>query len=263
MILDKEKLLQDGFLSFNLKDVDLILYEELHTDFLNILPINIINHLRYDSALDTNIVPTELIDDYFTKLINDCGLNSNSSINYTLGNVENNYSTNLWLKLQGNYESLVCAESSLDKVSLSNQKMQVWYYGEFSSIQYPKIPTTLYNIYKKIISELYPNNQHSINNTIKDNILNSELTLYKKNNFIDTHKDAYDGSRLCVILIYLNDDYQKGYGGEIVIESKTKVEPNFGNIVVLDFTQNNAVHHVEKVLNDEFKRYAFIKFFFQ
>ena len=41
------------------------------------------------------------------------------------------------------------------------------------------------------------------------------------------------------------------------------VKPEFGNIVILDFTKNNVYHSVNSVLDDNFKRFAFIRFFYQ
>ena len=86
---------------------------------------------------------------------------------------------------------------------------------------------------------------------------------YTKNNFIELHQDGYVEGRLCVILIYLNDDYKEGYGGELVINKSNIVKPEFGNIVILDFTKNNVYHSVNSVLDDNFKRFAFIRFFYQ
>jgi hypothetical protein len=41
------------------------------------------------------------------------------------------------------------------------------------------------------------------------------------------------------------------------------VTPIFGNVAILDFTANNPIHSVNQVLDDDFKRFAFLKFFFK
>ena len=64
------------------------------------------------------------------------------------------------------------------------------------------------------------------------------------------------------MLLYLNDDWKEGDGGELVIKNNGKetiVLPKLGNYAVLDFTKNNVTHEVLKVNND-FKRFSYIHF---
>ena len=63
--------------------------------------------------------------------------------------------------------------------------------------------------------------------------------------------------------MYLNDDWESGYGGEIVVNEEITIPPLFGNIVILDFTENNIEHEVPKVINENFERFAIIKFFYK
>lgn len=63
--------------------------------------------------------------------------------------------------------------------------------------------------------------------------------------------------------MYLNDDWENGYGGEIVVNNEITIPPLFGNIVILDFTQNNINHEVLNVIKENFERYAIIKFFYK
>ena len=44
-----------------------------------------------------------------------------------------------------------------------------------------------------------------------------------------------------------------GMGGEIIINDK-KVNPELGKVAILDFSQNNPVHAVTEVLDDNFRR---------
>jgi Rps23 Pro-64 3,4-dihydroxylase Tpa1-like proline 4-hydroxylase len=85
------------------------------------------------------------------------------------------------------------------------------------------------------------------------------FTCFEKDDLIVSHKDAYDTTNKCVILIYLNDDYEDGCGGELIIENKEIVKPIFGQISILDFTKHNVIHEVTKI-NGDFKRCALIQF---
>ena len=69
------------------------------------------------------------------------------------------------------------------------------------------------------------------------------------------HRDGFNISRYCVILIYLSDEknYNDG-GGELVIEEngvREVIKPVKGNFCILDFTRNNPNHAVNVV-----KRYC-------
>jgi Rps23 Pro-64 3,4-dihydroxylase Tpa1-like proline 4-hydroxylase len=87
-------------------------------------------------------------------------------------------------------------------------------------------------------------------------------TLYEKGDFIRVHEDGFDEDRLCVVLLYLSDDWKEGDGGELVIKNngeETIVEPKLGTFAVLDFMNNNVTHEVLKV-NGDFKRFTYIHF---
>lgn len=91
-------------------------------------------------------------------------------------------------------------------------------------------------------------------------------TLYNKDCFIANHKDGYDNydKRLCVLLLYLNKDWEKGLGGELIITTndgeKIEIEPTFGNIAILDFRTANLEHEVKKITSDIFNRKALVSF---
>jgi hypothetical protein len=92
------------------------------------------------------------------------------------------------------------------------------------------------------------------------------LTIYDKDCFIKEHKDGDDDdkSRLCVVLLYLNKDWKKGMGGELIItdETNNKIEitPEFGNFAILDFQNYNLIHEVKPITDDNFHRKALISF---
>lgn len=260
MILDKVKLLNEGYLSFNLKDVDGDLYNTLHKNFNKKNELDKIYKFRYDgSIIETNSEFTiENIDSYFDKLINEFNLDINSKINYSLYEEADLKLVRIRPNVSGSLSSLNKLEKKI--YELQYKTSQSWYFN--NKIHDNQIDYILREIYKKTINKLYSDD---IANNIKfdDNFLprGTDLTLFIKNNFIESHNDGIVDGRLCVILIYLNDDYINGYGGELVINEQNIIEPRFGNIAILDFTKNNVIHSVNPVLDDNFERFAYIKFF--
>jgi hypothetical protein len=261
MISDKKKLLKDGYLYFNLKDIDNNLYNELYNNFNKNMAIDKIDSLRYNGTIcisDSEFL-IENIDSYFNNLLIEYNLSCNTDIQYYLHPTNNPTHINLSLNLRGSYNSLNQIETKLKNISSSIS--QIWYYGQNGYSN--KINNILSKIYQKTIIELYSNyisNKDNYFNTISNK---TELTLYIKDNFIEVHNDGYLKGRLCVILIYLNDDYNNTFGGELILNNSNVIEPKFGNVVILDFTENNPLHSVNSVLSDNFKRFAFIKFFNQ
>lgn len=88
------------------------------------------------------------------------------------------------------------------------------------------------------------------------------FSLFENGHYIENHRDGNSNNRVCNLLIYLNDDYQKGDGGELILTTllgdKIITEPKFGNFVVLDFTQSNGVEHCVTTVNGNFKRYTYM-----
>jgi Rps23 Pro-64 3,4-dihydroxylase Tpa1-like proline 4-hydroxylase len=67
--------------------------------------------------------------------------------------------------------------------------------------------------------------------------------------------------------LYLSNNYKSGDGGEFNILDennliKETITPEFGNVVVLDFTENNVNHSVNRVLRD-YGRNALISFVYK
>ena len=90
------------------------------------------------------------------------------------------------------------------------------------------------------------------------------LTYYEDGDFIEMHADGVNETRLCVILLYLNDGWKEGDGGQLVLQNDNdvileRVAPIFGDYVILDFTQNNLRHAVTKIKNG-FKRFTYAHF---
>jgi hypothetical protein len=255
VVLDKEKLINEGYLSFNLNDIDTYLHNELYNNFNKSNKLSSINRLRYDCTIEGDLEKFSF-EDYCKNLKDKFNLSDDSKFeHYPAG--ENKIK--LAFNLEGEYEYLSECKKEIDKFK-ENHKDQSWLFSSPNPII--SVYSTIEQIYKKILNNLYP--EHINENFYFQNGLTSfDLTLYQKNDFIVPHSDGIDPKRLCVILIYLNDDYQEGYGGELIIENHTKVAPIFGNVTILDFTANNPIHSVNKIVYDDFKRFAFLKFFFK
>ncbi len=133
---------------------------------------------------------------------------------------------------------------------------QVWFETNECSDNFNEISQYCYN---KLIS-LYPNQSRRFGNP------HFTLTIYDKGCFIQNHKDGDDDdkTRLCVLILYLNKDWKKGMGGELIItdetENKIEITPEFGNFAILDFQNYNLNHAVTPITDDNFHRKALISF---
>lgn len=156
-----------------------------------------------------------------------------------------------------------CGESDSTRDSFENleklkekyaplKKWQVWYQDNNF---WPKITNEEYtfirNLFVSIIENLYPADSYDTNFFIN-------CTMYNKLCYINRHQDGGSHPKLTNILIYLNDDYKEGMGGEIIIDNNVKVNPELGKVAVLDFSESNPPHAVNEVLDDNFRRIALI-----
>ena len=246
MNFDKNKFFENGYLSFNLQDVDNKLYQDLYNLTDKVKLESFINRIRYEFALNESF-NFEEIKEVISPFVADINEIQNDSNNIRIN-----------AKYKNNLSDFYSLYANLEP--LKKNKFQYWFYGHVNSqsSEYNKNLIDIINlVHKRTISELYDISE----NNLKDK-LSIDLTLYTKDGFIVPHEDGYDEGRLCVILIYLNDDYQQGFGGKLKIGDKELVEPKFGEVAILDFTKNNPKHEVLPVINENFKRYAFIKFFY-
>lgn len=129
-----------------------------------------------------------------------------------------------------------------------NSFSQYWFFGENTDIR-----NDFEKLINNIVQKLYYVSPHSIKNI-------TQLTYYKPGCFLKEHRDGIVGTRICAVLIYLNnEDYKIEWGGNIVFEGKETIPPIYGNVAVLDFKENNCLHEVEKVI-DGYGRYAILSF---
>ena len=265
MILDKKLLTKQGYLNFNLKDLNENLFNEFKEQLTQKYLRTKINVLRADSIiLEKNLSKVKEINDKFNVRVEERIIEQNDSS---------------YLKLQskyyGNIDNLKEINQLLASIDLTHTTSiggggQVWLYGS-----YPDKITSKNNLteslYLQTVVELYKDDiiNHNEFKRKKSHSMDpyigagTDITLYLKDNYISPHEDGIDGNRLCVLLMYLNDDWENGDGGEIVVNEEITIPPLFGNVVILDFTQNNINHEVLKVINENFERYAIIKFFYK
>lgn len=154
----------------------------------------------------------------------------------------------------GNSDSTNDSFENLEKLKeeYAPQKLwQVWYQDnnlrtKISEDEY----SVLREVFTSIIEDVYPADSYDTNFFIN-------CTMYNKLCYINRHQDGTGGNRLTNILIYLNEDYTEGMGGEIVINDE-KVNPELGKVAILDFSKNNPTHSVTEVLDTNFRRITII-----
>ena len=155
----------------------------------------------------------------------------------------------------GNSDSTNDSFENLEKLKeeyAPQKTWQVWYQNHSVT---NTITEDEYNFLRKvftnIIEDVYPSDLYDKNFHIN-------CTMYNKLCYINRHQDGTDGNRLTNILIYLNDDYVDGMGGEIIINDNIKINPELGKVAILDFSQNNPAHAVTEVLDENFRRITII-----
>jgi Rps23 Pro-64 3,4-dihydroxylase Tpa1-like proline 4-hydroxylase len=88
---------------------------------------------------------------------------------------------------------------------------------------------------------------------------NAQLTMYDKGCLLKDHKDGYATGRLCVVLAYLNENYDESNGGNLILDNHLKVVPELGNIAIIDLDRFDVSHEVTEVTGD-LKRYTALSF---
>ena len=129
---------------------------------------------------------------------------------------------------------------------------QIWY-----TLKSPQIINKeIEGVLKEIFTESYPEITEPVE-------IMWEFTMFDEDCFIKDHLDGRDPKRIAGILIYLNENYNEENGGLLkVIHPSTKEEsfvvPEFGNAILVDYTQHEVSHEVTKVKKE--KRLAICAF---
>jgi Rps23 Pro-64 3,4-dihydroxylase Tpa1-like proline 4-hydroxylase len=153
------------------------------------------------------------------------------------------------LETQNNYKEAIVAKH--------NDLAQIWFehlYRENDDC------ALISNYCYTQLQKIFPTNKYKYSQP------SFNLSLYNKDCFIKNHKDGEDNdnTRVCVVLLYLNKDWKKGDGGELIITdldgNKLEITPEFGNFAILDFTKANLEHEVKPIVNPNFERKTLISF---
>lgn len=124
---------------------------------------------------------------------------------------------------------------------------QIWLYTNIND-------SGLYKIYDKIIKYFFDLDD-------KENLsIETSISLYNQGCFLKDHIDGKSPVKnYASVLIYLNENYDENNGGNLILNKKYKVVPEFGTVAMIEL-QNFDIHHqVEEIINDS-ERYCLIAF---
>lgn len=259
-------LINKGFTSFNLKDYDVTLYNKLR----KIVPYNgvssVVNPILVKFVFCARIFTT--LDSFFKKLepmLVDIG--------YDIENKEYLYHKNRQFEQAKNDSGGVYVRMDfpsndyimLDKIKQTlflNFKFaqdQSWYETDSLRVNEGK-QVGLQRFFRDMIREILESHYPiDISNYFLPENFSAQITCFPNNSLITPHKDGANELRLAVILLYLNDDWKSEYGGQLVVDETEVVQPEFGNVTILDFTKNNIHHEVLEVMGNS-RRYAYVSF---
>jgi Rps23 Pro-64 3,4-dihydroxylase Tpa1-like proline 4-hydroxylase len=245
MELSLEKIQKNGYLNFNLKDYNLDLYNELDSIYDKNIFKSYIDACRINLTLQ-NITDDELNYIFKKNFFGPNGINI----------IKDDNKLQLHINALSEIDDTNNLINDLKPFILNGD--QTWKFGVLpkNNNYLNKISS---KIFEKIILELY-GGKYKIN---VEQFKNCELTLYTEGDFITPHEDGLDFGRMCVILLYLNKDYEVDFGGEIIIGNEDYIDPIFGEVVILDFTKNNIIHSVNVIKSKLFERYALINFLYK
>jgi len=172
--------------------------------------------------------------------------------------------TALWY-FDGSYEKLTI----LRKWLVDNYKtsiFQMWYEIPLQNIQSPngidavKIHEELTKIYLELYGDLEEVQNFGREYNPKVNLTQTfRLQVYEEGCFISPHQDGVGGH--CSMLLYTNEDYVAGMGGELVCidirpgrrKKEITVPPTIGTLTIVDF-KGNPSHSVNVIKEKNWMR---------
>lgn len=128
---------------------------------------------------------------------------------------------------------------------------QVWYCGNSKpGISNETLFKPIFNKIARYFYDIKP---------LVDLHFNSQYTMYNKGCFLQNHKDGQMAGRICVVLIYLNENYDKENGGVLVLDNKFEIVPELGTIAILDLGKFDVYHEVTEIVGNQ-NRYCTLSF---
>lgn len=238
MVIDKDILFKQGWVTFELKDYWIEKWNELHSTFNKEIASNELIYFRMDGEFDNDI--------------NEVKKEFPNVIAQALDVYPDETTVHIHSLWKGEYTELKSVKERLEPKLISS--FQYWYYTDLF-----KCSGIVEQIYKRIASELYEVSEHT------NDKFHIDLSMYDRGCYIENHQDGQEDlkNRFCAILMYLNEDYSEGKGGEMIIENNMTIQPTFGKVVILDFLHNNVKHSVSKVIDENFNRFATISFIYK
>ena len=246
-----DKILKDGYLNLDITEFPNIIddLQYVYDNIDSIKSMNLVYNFNSEAnddefkSLENNIISKE----YFNlKDINISDWFESKGINNRF------VATNIEIHDLTKTDSLINTFDKFTKVGMNQTFLELQLPAEPPSVEldnlYNRSNKILDTIYKKVYGDRY----------FKTNRVN--ITNFKKNALIQPHQDGYSSDRICGILVYLNKDWNPIDGGSLIIENDTEIPPTYGNIIVLDYTENNLVHSVSNVTHDR-GRWAILKFY--
>ena len=166
----------------------------------------------------------------------------------------------LWY-FSGSYEKLTI----LRKWLVDNYKtsiFQMWYeiplqnIRNKSGVDVTKIHQELTKIYLELYGDLEEVQNFGREYNPKENLSQTfRLQVYEEGCFISPHRDGTGGH--CSMLLYTNEDYVEGMGGELVcIDSEGKeiiVPPTIGTLAIVDFKKDPS-HSINVIKEKDWMR---------
>jgi len=110
-------------------------------------------------------------------------------------------------------------------------------------------PTGMDNAVKNLLKDIFTENYPEVTEPVE---IMWDFTMFDEGCYIKEHLDGRDPKRVAGILIYLNENYDESNGGLLkVIHPDTNEEsyviPEFGNTILVDYTENEVSHEVTEV----------------
>jgi hypothetical protein len=219
------------------------------------------NLFKYGYTVFNNVVSDEIVKDF----------NKTFPSVPVFSKVEYSFEGQIRGDINHSNEETRDARETLDKFKIKDiiessdyivQLPQYWYWCSIPSHPSPRHWNEIESIIIKKLKEIYKNYE------LLDEDTHVEMHIMPPYTFISRHDDGVVENRLGAFLLPLNNKPRSGKGGDLVMnygkspdqQSTDIIESNVGDLIVLDFTQNNIEHEVTMIKN--WIRLSLVGFFY-